>query len=111
MLDVLNRYLREVRPTASVLTLILIALIALFFIRYHREMAPRMGTLEWIRNYDRPKFTLDGRRHPMERKDVLPLVVLLAVYAVVKHRRASTPSQRKTMWWRSTSGRARTLHR
>ena len=83
MLDVLNRYLREVRPTASVLTLILIALIALFFIRYHREMAPRMGTLEWIRNYDRPKFTLDGRRHPMERKDVLPLVVLLAVYAVV----------------------------
>ena len=83
MTDVLNRYLVEVRPSATILSLALIVLIAAFFIRYRREMAPRMGTLEWIRNYDRPKFSLDGRRHPLERKDVLPLVIVVAVYAVV----------------------------
>ena len=82
MTTAFTNYLVEIRPTAMGLTLLLAGLLIAFFVKYRREMAPRMGTLEWIRNYERPRFTLDGVRHPMERKDLMPLVILMAVYAV-----------------------------
>ena len=83
MIDTLRNYFLTIRPSAMGLTVVLIGLIVVFFVKYQKEMAPRMGTLEWIRNYDRPRFTLDGRRHPLERKDFLPLLILTAAYAVV----------------------------
>lgn len=83
MIQALRSYFLEIRPSAMALMFLLIGLIVAFFIKYRRDMAPRMGTLEWIQNYERPRFSLDGKRFPMERRDVLPLVVLLAVYAVV----------------------------
>ncbi len=83
MIQVLRDYVLEIRPSAMVIMLLLLGLIVAFFIKYRRDMAPRMGTLEWIQNYERPKFTLDGKRYPMERRDIFPLGVLLAVYAVV----------------------------
>ena len=78
-----SAYISGVRPSAMSITLALIILIILFLVRYKREMAPRMGTLEWIQNYDRPAFTLDGIGFRMERRDVLPLMLILIVYAVV----------------------------
>ena len=42
-----------------------------------------MGTLEWIQNFDKPRFSLDGKGYSMERRDLLPVIVILAVYAVV----------------------------
>ena len=83
MIAVLKDYFVQTKPTAMLLMVALIALIAAFFIKYRRDMAPRMGTLEWIQNYDKPKFTLDGRRYPMEKRDLLPLAVLMVVYAIV----------------------------
>lgn len=83
MIDALRDYVQTIRPSAMALMLLLIGLIVAFFLIYRREMAPRMGTLEWIKTYDRPKFTLDGRRFPMERRDLLPLVILMVVYTVV----------------------------
>lgn len=83
MIQALRSYFLEIRPSAMALMFLLIGLIVAFFIKYRRDMAPRMGTLEWIQNYERPRFSLDGKRFPMERRDALPLVVLLAVYAVV----------------------------
>ena len=53
-------YFSQVRPTAAIFPVVLAALIAVFFVKYKREMAPRMGTLEWIQNFDKPHFTLDG---------------------------------------------------
>ncbi len=82
-MEILKSYVQEVRPSAMLLSLVLIGLIVAFFLKYFREMAPRMGTLEWIQNYERPGFSLDGRCYPMERRDLLPLLVLMAVYAVV----------------------------
>ena len=82
MLDALQRWVTEIPWTANLMMLLLIALIILFFLKYKHAMAPRMGTLEWIQNYDKPKFSLDGVRHPMERKDILPLVILMVFYAV-----------------------------
>lgn len=79
----LLNYFSQVRPTAAIFPVVLIGLIVAFFIKYKREMSPRMGTLEWIQNFDKPKFSLDGKSHPMERKDLLPLLIILAVYAIV----------------------------
>ena len=83
MIEALRNYVQWIRPTATAMTLVLIGLIAALFVRYYREMAPRMGTLEWIQNYDKPRFTLDGVRHPMEQRDLLPLAIILVVYAIV----------------------------
>ena len=83
MVAALKTYFTTIRPTAMALLALLVALIVGFFIKYHRDMAPRMGTLEWIHNFERPKLSLDGKRHPMERRDVPVLLVLVAVYAVV----------------------------
>ena len=83
MIAVLKDYFVQTKPTAMILMALLIGLIAAFFIKYRRDMAPRMGTLEWIQNYDKPKFTLDGKRYPMERRDFLPLTILVVIYAVV----------------------------
>lgn len=82
-MDAMKSYFSQIRPTALILPILLIGLIIIFFIKYHREMAPRMGTLEWIQNFDRPKFTLDGRSHPLERRDLLPIVLILVVYGIV----------------------------
>ena len=79
----LLNYFSQVRPTAAIFPVVLIGLIVAFFIKYKREMSPRMGTLEWIQNFDKPKFSLDGKSHPMERKDLLPLLLILAVSAIV----------------------------
>ena len=79
----LLNYFSQVRPTAAIFPVVLIGLIVAFFIKYKREMSPRMGTLEWIQNFDKPKFSLDGKSYPMERKDLLPLLIILAVYAIV----------------------------
>ncbi len=79
----LLNFFSQVRPTAAIFPVVLIGLIVAFFIKYKREMSPRMGTLEWIQNFDKPKFSLDGKSHPMERKDLLPLLIILAVYAIV----------------------------
>ena len=79
----LLNYFSQVRPTAAIFPVVLIGLIVAFFIKYKREMSPRMGTLEWIQNFDKPKFSLDGKSHPMERKDLLPLLIILAVYTIV----------------------------
>ena len=83
MIETLRNYVLEIKPSAMALTFLLVGMIVAFFIKYHRDMAPRMGTLEWIQNYDRPVFTLDGVRYPMERRDFLPLLILVVVYAVV----------------------------
>ena len=78
----LQAFLQQVRPTALGLMLLLLALIVIYYVRYGQEMAPRMGTLEWIKNYDKPRLSLDGRRYKVERKDFMPLAILMAVYAV-----------------------------
>lgn len=83
MVDVLKNYFTTIRPTAMGLFVLTVALLAAFFVKYRREMAPRMGTLEWIQNFEKPKFTLDGKCHPMERRDLLVMLVVVAVYAVV----------------------------
>lgn len=56
-----------------------------FFAYYLHAMTPRKGTLEWIaraREREGRRFTFSFPLHPMQRRDVLPLLLLTAVYAV-----------------------------
>lgn len=76
-------YVLQIKFPALILPLALVLLLVAFYTKYRLDMAPRMGTLEWIQNFDKPRFSLDGKSHPMERKDLLPLILVVAVYAVV----------------------------
>ena len=63
-----------------------IALCAAFFVYYWHCLRPRPHSLEWIAMAEeraKPRrMTLTLPCHPMERRDVLPLLLLTAVYAL-----------------------------
>ncbi|MPM34624.1 hypothetical protein SDC9_81210 [bioreactor metagenome] len=63
--------------------LAVLVLIFLFFRHYRSVAGPRTGTLDWIAQREsRPRLTFDLPVHPMERRDLLPLLAVTAVYAV-----------------------------
>ena len=71
-------YLTCIFPVITIICLLL------FFRYYRRVSMPLAGTTEWItRIIEKPKFTLFYRRHPMARKDVLPILIITLVYAAV----------------------------
>ncbi len=78
----MSNLVQYITPTLLI-PLAFLAAIFCFFIYYWRAMAPRTGTLEWVTAASRPKarFTFAGKRHPMGKKDALPLLLLTAVYA------------------------------
>jgi hypothetical protein len=53
------------------------------FFRYYRQVSlPAPGTTEWItRIMNIPRFTIFYKRHKMERRDILPIVIITAVCA------------------------------
>ena len=71
-------YLTIAFPVVTVICLLL-------FFRYYRKISrPLAGTTEWItRIIERPEFTLTYRRHPMVRKDILPIIIITVIYAAV----------------------------
>lgn len=76
------------RTMVQYLTLVFpaVTLVCLFmFFRYYLKVTqPLAGTTEWItRIVNKPKFTLLHRRHPMERRDILPVIVITLIYAAV----------------------------
>ncbi|MDR0838459.1 MAG: phospholipid carrier-dependent glycosyltransferase [Oscillospiraceae bacterium] len=57
---------------------------ALFFVYYAYVLQPRRGTTEWIdRAVQKPRFRYAFKSHPMEKRDIAPLAILLAVFAFV----------------------------
>ena len=83
IIDRFRAFFMDVRPSAALIGLGLVVLIIGFFLYRRKEMAPRLGTLEWIHNFDRPKFSLDGCCHPMLRRDYLAVVIILIGYGIV----------------------------
>jgi predicted membrane-bound dolichyl-phosphate-mannose-protein mannosyltransferase len=60
-----------------------LAAVLAFFVYFWKVSAPRKNSLEWIAMAEaRPqRMTLTLKRHPITRKDVLPMLVITAVYA------------------------------
>ncbi len=78
MFTTLTQYLMLIFPVVTVFCLLL------FFRYYLKVSQPLKGTTEWIaRIVNRPKFTLLHSRHPMERRDILPILIITLVYAAV----------------------------
>lgn len=64
--------------------MVTVVCLLMFFWYYRRVTLPLAGTTEWItRIVNKPKFTLYFRCHPIERKDILPILVITLVYAAV----------------------------
>ena len=78
----LSNALSYVTPTVMFAVLVLFGC-ACFFIYYWYAMRPRKNSLEWISmSENRPRrLSFSGRRHPMEKKDALPLLLITALYA------------------------------
>lgn len=53
-----------------------------FFAYYFSSLRPRAGTLDWITLTEREPLTFARRRHPMARKDALPVLLITLIYAV-----------------------------
>ncbi len=69
--------------TFAALPAVLVLAGVFFFLSYYLEiLRPRKGTLDWIALRERRPFTFAVRRHPMERRDLLPVLLLTAAYAL-----------------------------
>jgi dolichyl-phosphate-mannose-protein mannosyltransferase len=71
-------YLTIVFPVITVFCLLL-------FFRYYLQISrPLSGTTEWItRIIDKPKFNLTFKRHRMDRRDILPIIIITLVCSVL----------------------------
>lgn len=60
-----------------------LAAVVAFFIYFWKVSAPRKNSLEWIAMAEAQprRMTLTLKRHPMVKKDLLPMLLLTAVYA------------------------------
>ncbi len=78
----ISRFFSSMEP-AGLWALPAIAAVVLFFLYFWKVSAPRKHSLEWISMAEsRPKrFSLTFQRHPMVRKDLLPVLLITAVYA------------------------------
>ncbi len=65
-----------------VFPVITVSCLMLFFWYYRRASRPLAGTTEWITwMIEKPRFTMTFTRHPMERRDLLPIVIITLVCA------------------------------
>ncbi len=68
--------------TVAMLIAALVLAGALLFMGYYwSTLRPRKGTLDWVELEERKPLTFAVPRHPMERKDTLPILFITAVYA------------------------------
>lgn len=55
--------------------------VLLFFVSYWRALRPRQDSLEWVALQEKPSTPFSLPYHPMRKSDLLPLLLLTAVYA------------------------------
>ena len=66
---------------ADILPSITVFLILLFFVYYISIVVPRQGTAEWIsRKIHKDRLSLFAPRYSMDKKDILPFVVITLVF-------------------------------
>lgn len=74
-------FLSKATP-AMIFPVITLFLLVLFFLYYIKIARPLEGSLEWIdRRIAKNRFTFMTTRHPMEKKDIAPLLIILAVFS------------------------------
>jgi len=67
--------------SAVVFPIVTLFSIVLFFIYYKKVSRPLGGSTEWIgRRMSKTRMTIIAARHPMEKKDIIPLVAITAAF-------------------------------
>ncbi len=83
--DGLRWFFTSLTP-AVVWAVLALAICAAFFVYYWFCLRPRPHSLEWIAMSEaagrRKSMTLTMKRHPMERRDLIPLLLVTVVYAL-----------------------------
>ena len=84
-LDTVQGYIHAVAgylEPAMVFPVAALFLLVLFFFYYRRSTQPLAGTVEWITHRAcMPRMTFFKDRHPMEKRDIAPLAVIIAVFS------------------------------
>ncbi len=79
--DVWSQYVLPALSWTLVFPLVTLVIVLLFFLYYWHAQAPRRDSLEWIAMRERRPMTFAVKRHPMAKKDTLPLILVTVVYA------------------------------
>lgn len=66
---------------ANLLAVLLLAGVLFFMAYYWSVLRPRKGTLDWVALQEHGPLTFQQKRHPMERRDMLPILLITAIYA------------------------------
>ena len=70
-----------INPLPAVFPVLVIFFLLWFFIYYIKAIQPEQGTTEWVQaEISKNRFTLLAKRHPLQRSDVEPLVVITVVF-------------------------------
>jgi dolichyl-phosphate-mannose--protein O-mannosyl transferase len=68
-------------PLPAIFPVLVIFFLIWFFIYYIKAIQPKRGTTEWVQAHlNKGSFTLLAHRHPLQRSDVEPLVVITVVF-------------------------------
>jgi len=82
-LEILKQIQSNMTP-AAFFPLFIIFLLFLFFVYYFRSFQPQKGTVDWIyAEINKPRITLLLRRFTMEKRDIIPLSVIISVFLLL----------------------------
>lgn len=72
----------EITTVAVIFPIITVLFLVIFFLYYRRISNPLNGTYEWIeRRISTTRLTLIAARYPMEKRDIIPLVIITALFS------------------------------
>ena len=71
----------SIRPV-MIFPVLTISLLILFFVYYISISRPKPGTTQWIdMKVSRPRLSFFSVRYPMQKKDIIPLVIITGLFA------------------------------
>ena len=80
-LETIKTMLNNVTPTVF-FPVVTVFLLACFFVYYAKSSRFPTGTTEWITgDTEKKRLTFITARHPMEKRDIAPLAIIVAVFA------------------------------
>ncbi|MCL2045696.1 MAG: phospholipid carrier-dependent glycosyltransferase [Oscillospiraceae bacterium] len=84
LLETIGGYIRiglNYLEFAMIFPVITVICLIYYFRYYKRAAQPRLGTTEWITwEVNKPRMTFFSQRYPMEKSDILPLSLILALF-------------------------------
>lgn len=81
-----------------VFPVLMVVFVVIFFLWYRDDTQPRSGTLEWIGELDRPRFSLSGAVGRMVARDWAVLGILTVLYGAISFFSIGDAKAPQTFW-------------